>query len=314
MSRKVYRISIVLHALLMLSAGPVLADAPSTARPGDDQWIPSLSVILGFTNTKVDGTVETCEASFFVCNPSISRPADQSQNKLNSITVGGTLQIETPTLPIPHLRPRLFFEGEISHVSSQRRSIAKEGDPSTVLTEPAGSVFPDSAILGQGSETDVDEKNIQYGAVAGISIPVDIGEWRLSIKPSARYLRKKLYFRGIVSNGDRPGVLAQPPPTAVLLLQDETSLDVDAVGPGLEIELAAAEVGSLAASVYVSGGAYRILSDRSVDMQADGFDSEGNIRYFSDWSADIEPWIYRASVGMRIRWIGGRSGWFFLGD
>jgi hypothetical protein len=309
MSRKVYRISIMLHALWMLTAGAALADDPSAPRVGDDRWVPSIALVLGFTTQKHEGSVASCRRGLFFCNIPF-RPFDDGQQNINLLNVGGSILIETPTLPLP-LNPKLFFGGEIEHVSSQRKALAKEADPKTELIEPDTLVFPDASILGQGSATYSDADNRQYGAVIGLSFPVDIGDWQLSIRPSARYLNQKFYFTGIVSDGDRPGVLAAPPPTTVVLLQGSDNLTVDAVGPALELELAAASVKGLAASVYVSGGAYRVLSDRDVFMRTQDTSTPATGVYRGTWTAEIDPWIYRASVGMRVRWVGGPSGWLF---
>jgi hypothetical protein len=236
---------------------------------------------------------------------------------MNLLHVGGSLEIETPVLPIPSLRPRIFVGAEVEHVSSQKRSIAREGDPKAELiypiSNPEDNIFADEAILGQGSATTSDADTLQYGAVVGFSIPVDIGEWQLSIKPSARYVHQEFEFRGIFSEADRPGTIPAPGPTSVTLLQGSEKLEVHAVGPHLEIEVLATQIKSIGASMYINGGAYRVLSDRDVSFQQIGRDNLNTRTFIAFWDAEIDPWIYRAGIGMRIRWLGAKSGWLFGG-
>jgi len=317
MSRTVYRISIVLHALWLLAANSAAAaDSSSDASDDFDRWIPSIGVTMGFSTQEHKGTVDsTKEVAAFgqiFQVPLNERIFDAGQKNLTTIQVGGTVELQTPQL-VPHTwSPRLFIGGEIVHVSSQRRQIAREGDPST-LREPATAIFPDEAILGQGSATTSDADTVLYGASVGVSIPFEVGDWRISIKPSARYLKQKINFTGIVLDADRevfPGL----PPTITVQLYGDDSLDVHAVGPGLEIEVDAARVGSLSASVFISGGAYNVLSDRSVSFSNTVQDNQGEGVYRGFWTAKIDPWIYRANAGFRVKWLGFSSGWLGRGD
>ncbi len=330
MSRTAYPILFTIHAarlilvLLVIAVfvHPATAEADSGSGSAHDRWTPSLAVTLGFTSHKHQGAVESMRMRTgpFPCifgGCAIIRDPDADQKYLNAINVGGQLEIQTPALPIPVLRPSIFFGGEVLHVSSQRRSIAREGDPQPELTEPEGSgAFSERELLGRGSELTSDLDNLQYGAHVGLSFPIQLGDWRLSIKPSARYLKQEVIFSGIVSQGTRglnaDEFVPRDTPTTTILLQASESLDIHAIGPGLEIEIETGGVRSLATSVYISGGAYRVLSDERLDMSATGFDSDGTtFIYDADWTAEIDPWIYRANVGMRFRWTGSSQGWLF---
>ena len=307
----------MLHAVWMLMAAPASADGSSGGRPGDESWVPSLAVVLGFTTQEHDGSVSSCRFAIFSCNQP-ARPSDTNSKNLTLLHVGGSLEVETPVLPVPGLRPRLIFGAEVEHASSQRRSIAREADPRPELIypvpDPENFDFPDSAILGQGSATTSDAETLQYGAMIGFSIPVDIGDWQFNIKPSARYIHQEYTFRGIFSEADRAGDLDAPPPTSVTLLQGSEKLDVHAVGPHMELEVLATQIESFGASVFVNGGAYRVLSDRDVSFMAQGRDNLNTRTFQAFWSAEIDPWIYRAGVGMRVRWLGAKGGWLFTGD
>jgi len=182
-----------------------------------------------------------------------------------------------------------------------------------ILPEPEENTFVDLAVLGQGSTTESDADTAQYGAGIGLAFPVQIGEWRVSIKPSAQYLNQKFHFTGLISDANRPDKLTGHPPTRIVLITGKDTLEVHAVGPSLEIEVEAVQVSSFAASVFVSGGAYNVLSDRDVRFQsitnATG-DPDDTGRFRGTWTAEIDPWIYRGTVGMRIKWLGVSPGWF----
>jgi hypothetical protein len=301
----------------MVLGGSAIAADDARSEWNDDRWVPSVALSLGFTSQKFNGSVSSKRTviGFDIFDV---RPSDQNQKYLNAIHVGGQFEMQSPAISIPYLHPRVIFGGEVYNVSSQSRSIAREGDPQQELGEPDGNnPFSALELLGRGSETTVDMENVQFGAHVGLSFPVQLGDWRVSIKPSARYLHQKLQFRGIVSEGSRgPSDEDSVPrsiPTNVVLLQGKEDSDLHAVGPGLEIEIAAGGVRNLAASVFISGGAYRVLSDQKIRFTDTGRDSDGTpfTTYTGMWEADIDDWLYRANIGFRIKWIGTGSGWLF---
>jgi len=285
---------------------PAAAAEKSTERDGDDRWIPAIAVVVGFSTQEQQGTVSSIDLNDPLSPP---RPANSNDAYTNALEIGGNLELLTPVLEIP-LRPRFFIGGEIVNVSHQRRRIAAEGDPSG-LKPPSNALYPENAILGQGSSTVTDLDNVLYGASIGLSIPLDIGDWKLSIKPSARYLHREITFEGRVMRAYRPFDFG---PTSELVLIDHDSKGVDAVGPGLEIEIEAARVKSLVASFYFGGGAYRVLGDRSIAFSQTRQDSLGQSTYRANWTADLDQWIYRAGLGLRVKWLGLPSGWFGGGN
>jgi len=318
MSRTVYRTSIVLHALWFLATSPAgAADPPSGASDDFDRWIPSLGIVLGFTTQKHKGTVNAAQevAAFGTIFdfPLGDRVPAKGQKNFTSLLVGGTAELQTPQLLPFKWSPRIFIGGEIVNVSAQTRTFAREGNPSK-LQEPDQAIFPSNAILGQGSSTRSDADTVLYGASVGVSFPIQIGDWRVSIKPSARYLNQEFDFYGVVLNAERQGILDNLPPTQTVEIRARKSLDVHAVGPGLEIEIDAARVKSIAASVFISGGAYRVLSDRDTAFSKLVEDNLQTGDYRGDFTAKIDPWIYRASAGFRVKWLGFSSGWLGRGD
>ena len=327
MSRIVYRISFMLHALWCLTAVPAFADTSSGNI--EDRWIPSIALVVGFTAHEHHGeaygfrTLTAFGTTFDVpinntraCEePTNAAPdcelADNDRSQ-NNLQVGGSIELATPPLFDSKWAPRIFFGGEIAHVSAQRRQIAREGDPSE-LREPTVTRFPSESILGQGTETTSDADNILFGASIGLSVPVQIGDWKLNIKPSARYVNQKVNFAGVLLNAERADFIGNGPTTSVSLYGQD-SLNLHAIGPGLEIEIEAVRIQSFAGSVFISGGGYRVLSDRDSSFTTRGTDNFGNDDYSAVWSAKVERWMYRASAGVRIKWLGASSGWLGLGD
>lgn len=324
MPRPAYPSLIKLHTFRILIAGLTMGLTTGLAGQSiaaddekdhmDDRWIPSIAVTTGFTSQRFEGGVVSRIIVFGADSGVPVRPDTFGQQYLNAIHAGGQFELQTPALPIPHVRPRFFFGGEVHHVSSQIRKLALEREPRTELTEPNVTIpYGESAILGVGSQTTVDADNLQFGAHIGISFPVQIGDLQISIKPSARYLKQKLYFTGIVSGAERDQFAPPTDPTNHILTQGSDSLDVHAVGPGLEIEIDAGGVRSLGASIFVSGGAYRVLTEKNINFSSLGFGDNAPpfTAYRGTWTADIDPWIYRASVGLRIKWTGAGRGWLF---
>lgn len=240
-----------------------------------------------------------------------------------SPVAGGRLGLLSPSLPIP-LQPRLFFEGEIAAVSNQKRRVAREGTPTEILQpgpNKAGNFnFTETAITGRGSVTNADIKNRQYGAAAGLFIPFQIGDWQLALKPGARYLRRTLQFDGRVIEARRPNDLTAPPEeTQQIFLSGDEDLDIDAIGPSLELEIDVARWwDDVGASLFVGGGAYRILGDRDVSFSDTTIAPNPNTgapeTFRANFSSEVDPWIFHGSVGLRVRWQGFRAGWLGRGD
>jgi len=321
MLRTVCQTSILLNALCVLvaAATPASANDPANALIDHDRWIPSIGFAIGFTTQQQDGTVFTeheVQCGFFCLEwvPYEDRPFNEGDTAINLLHVGGTYELQTPRLLPMKWSPRLFIGGEVLNVSAAKKSLTREGDPKTSLIEPRGEgeSFVDLAILGQGSTLLSDSETVQYGAIIGLAFPIQIGEWRVSIKPSARYLNQEFTFTGLISDANRVDKLVGFPPTRVVLLTGSDSIDVHAVGPGLEIEVEAAQVEDFGISVFISGSAYNVLSDRHVRFQsitnATG-DPKATRRFRGTWTAEINPWIYRARVGMRFKWLGASPGW-----
>jgi hypothetical protein len=81
----------------------------------------------------------------------------------------------------------------------------------------------------------------------------------------------------------------------------------NAIGPGLELEMDVIRSrGWLGVSLFMGARAYRTLGDRSIEFGATQSYSDilGNDVAFANWEVEINPWIYRAHVGIRFQWLG----------
>jgi hypothetical protein len=308
MSRTVYRISIALMAWFLCVSTASAASDRDESRDGEDRWVPSIALVFGFLTQQQEGNVSSaCLTPSQLC--SAPQPPADNRKYETGLEAGGNIELLAPAFPLP-LRPRFFVSGEITSVSAQNRNVAQVGDPSG-LRSPDAPQYPEEAILGQGAKTSTDLENRLYGARAGFSFPLEIADWQLSIKPAAGYIHQKINFGGAVYKAYRPTDIG---PTREVQLVGSDSSEVNAVGPSLEVEIEATRIRSIAASVYINGGAYRVLTDRSISFSTTAKDSLGLFTYQGNWESKLDPWIYRAAVGLRVKWLGVPSGWLGQGE
>ena len=91
----------------------------------------------------------------------------------------------------------------------------------------------------------------------------------------------------------------------------------NAFGPGLDLEVDVGRFGPIGAALFLGANAYRNVGDRTIDFSA------GPERFFllsnsqgglagdpgsvaeANFRVEVDPWIYRAHVGIRFQWLGG---------
>jgi hypothetical protein len=87
----------------------------------------------------------------------------------------------------------------------------------------------------------------------------------------------------------------------------------NAIGPGLELEMELDRFGSVRPALYLEGRAYRTLGNRGIsfadskqfrDANPANPDPLGQTDYQARWSMEVAPWMYRAGLGFRVRWVG----------
>ena len=213
-------------------------------------------------------------------------------------------------------RPRLFAHAGVGGNFAFEKDVAKAGAPGTLELPDEGLLVPPvgepGVVSGQGSTTSVQPRHLLVSAGGGIAFSFDAWGRRFRIKPSAEYLREEVEVTGVVSGAtiDDPGKLPPNPrdPTFNFFNGSGSERQVfHGIGPGLEAEVDVARNGSLIVSVLVSGGAYRILGDRTVEFSAPLVQTGSGSTIVSPphtatWKYKKDPWSYRAHVGIRLRW------------
>jgi hypothetical protein len=307
----------LLAMLVTLLAGMAVAEPSETegsqvwgsgeVQPRDESelWVPSLAITSGIL-------VEDAEASVV----SAVRDPASGKDTLIGPLVSGSLELMAPAWGDHWGRPRLFAHAGVGGNFAFERDVAKEGAPGTLELPDEGLLVPPvgepGVVSGQGSTTSVQPRHLLVSAGGGIAFSFDAWGRRFRIKPSVEYLREEVEVTGVVSGStiDDPGKLPPNPrdPTFNFFNGSGSERQVfHGIGPGLEAEVDVARNGSLIVSVLVSGGAYRILGDRTVEFSAPLVQTGSGSTIVSPphtatWKYKKDPWSYRAHVGIRLRW------------
>jgi hypothetical protein len=112
--------------------------------------------------------------------------------------------------------------------------------------------------------------------------------------------------------------------TREIVLGAQASQSFNGIGGGLDIEMDVWRVGQFGVSLFLGGRFYRTLGDRTVDLSAeaefpeetrepsaidppfDGASLPANT-FTAKWSFEVDPWMYRAGLGLRLHWLGSQK-------
>jgi hypothetical protein len=293
-----------------------------SVQEGADRFVPSLHVISGLVVHEWEASVdsEICRDCVFPSPAAQAlRPFEEGETRDVTPYMGAGLELMTPELPFAGLR--FFAGGDWAAAFGTERKVAREGDPS-VIGDPApgGSSnlqFREENAIGQGSVLLAEVDHFTYAAHAGISVPFSWRGRAFRLKPSFAWMRWEIETEGRVADAEcfQPAFGAsQCNPNAspngflrpVQMLAD-ASETFDAFGPGLDLEMDTGRFGPLGTSLFVSTRAYRIQGDRKVEFRApvqSYSDSAGNDQTRASFSFEVDPWVYRAGVGIRFQWLG----------
>ncbi|MGE4652750.1 MAG: hypothetical protein AAEJ53_17835, partial [Myxococcota bacterium] len=83
----------------------------------------------------------------------------------------------------------------------------------------------------------------------------------------------------------------------ISLAAPKTSMDMNGIGPGIEVDTDAGRLGPFMATLFAGASAYYFLGD--LDFQAVGVNEYGETANF-DFEAN--RWAYRIQAGLRFRW------------
>jgi hypothetical protein len=247
--------------------------------------------------------------------------------------VGVDVQLMTPRIPKIDILPfdigiRGFVSGEVMAMFPPNRATANEGSLDGLffpeeLKDPVN--YPSSAIGGGGSEVRSEQDTFEFAAAIGISIPINVLNRTVRIKPSFGWLNYRLKVSGRLLhaikddvNGELSGnsptnIGTFGPNTRVIDLQKNLTKNINAIGTGVEVELESGKFGPIGAAVFASIHGYKVVGDRKFKFQssqsfADGTAAGGDgllpDTYRATWEHEIDPWIYRMKVGLRFHYVG----------
>ena len=242
--------------------------------------------------------------------------------------VGIDVHLMSPQIDVlpMNLGPRVFVNGEVMAVFPPERSTANEGSL-TGLAFPEQlrdlTQFPAGAIGGVGTKTTSKADTFEYGAQVGLSFPLDIYGRRMRIKPSFGWLRYTIDITGSLLaalKDDFNGVALDRtygPNSRIIDIEKRISKDINAIGPGIEVELESGQFGPIGAAVFASAHGYKVLGDREFRIRESvtfpgggggpldpGPDGLAEDTYRAEWNHEIKPWVYKLKMGIRFHYLG----------
>jgi hypothetical protein len=117
----------------------------------------------------------------------------------------------------------------------------------------------------------------------------------------------------------------QPGFTREIVLGAQGSQHFNGIGGGVDLEMDVWRAGPFGVSLFLGGSFYRILGDRTLDLSDSAeFDYTEKVRepddnydgtevslpentFTANWSFEVDPWMYRAGLGLRFHWLGSRK-------
>jgi len=258
-----------------------------TKQAGEDRWVPSLAIIGGVTIQQQDGNSD----SFMV--------------DLNSNSTSG----------------------EILPTFAADRDLAVEGNPSCIRgPEPnapcaskpgglSGTSFNAENANGQGSSLITQVDTLVFGANLGVAFPVEVLERQLRIKPSVGWISYEVEADGLVVDAACGDPNSIPPSTRCndflreMTLAASDSQRFNGIGPGVDVEMDAGQLGPLGVSLFLGGRAYAIVGDRDMSFSdTKSYDDQlGTDDATALFEVKVDPWIFRAHVGIRFHYLGNQD-------
>jgi hypothetical protein len=220
----------------------------------------------------------------------------------------------------------------------ERPLLDPNGPPDGPREEYPWTGYSENTILGTGGAMTAEIDTLVFGANLGVAFPFELLGRPLRVKPSFGWIRYKIDVEGRVlkvqcptfagSGGAEttacisfdPDGPSTPPPmqpgfTREITLGAQDSLNFNGIGAGLDIEMDTGRVGPFGVSLFLGGRFYRILGDRTVDLSDSATFPEETVEsvslpastYTAHWSFEVDPWMYRVGLGLRLHWLGSRQ-------
>jgi hypothetical protein len=308
----------------------------------EDRWIPSLAIVSGVVWSDQKASSDTflfqgmsdptppCAAidPRPECRDLMASPASVDGDDRAVVPfVGATIELMSPALPIPS-RPRVFVSAEMLAAFASDRDIALQGNtgcirgpaadaPCAADHDPTDRPFGQESLVGVGTRTTAKIGNYMFGVNLGMAFPVQLGERQLRIKPSVGWFNYEVKAKGKFVQGfcdpenQCVDFLSQQGVRTEGFLRDFTYSGTDkkrfnGIGPGLDIEVDTGRSGPIGSAIFIGGRAYRILGDRKISFSGrqtadDVFGADTSV---TDFEVKVDPWMFRAHVGVRFQWLG----------
>jgi hypothetical protein len=320
-----------------LEAPESAAEPPGPQRDGWHGWVASLAITGGATFQNQDGSGESFLFEDGSPTPVTLQAAVDGDDLVVAPFVGASLEMMAPALPVP-TNPRFFVSGEVLPSFGSTRTLAVRGDPGCIRGPEVGApcakdeqpgerrvspgAFGENFAIGQGTVVNSEVGLLVFGANAGVSFPLQFAGRQLRIKPSAGWIRWEVEGSGLVSDAACSPVtrctdvyaanwMPGDPPVQTGFLRETTltgsaSEWFDGIGPGLDVEVDTGVFGPIGTALFVGARAYAVLGERTISFSATESFSDvlGNDVATADFEVEVDPWLYRAHVGIRLQWLG----------
>jgi hypothetical protein len=317
--------------VLLLVALPSSANAQSDAKPNaksdaksdGDRWGFAGAFEFGIFAHTAKGNIDSTELTGpRVTGPGGGPPLPQfgdlstsvvdpqaSREEVQSMLMGGTLEVMTPELISEFGRPRLFMDVNVSGLITSEVGLARDADPDEMaLPDPRSSGTPigEGAIIGRGSKITVQNQMPQIHAGLGSAFSFEVAGERFKIKPSFVYSRLRYEIYGVTHrpvrlNNDAGLNLSLEDDYRLIILSEEQEEVYHGIGPAIELEYdTASRIGPFDVTLFIKAHASHLLGDLKTRFtQANSEYPDEIVRY--KYSQD--RWVYRASTGVRFRWM-----------
>jgi len=193
--------------------------------------------------------------------------------------------------------------------------------------------FGEDDANGMGTRTSARVDTLVFGASLGVAFPVRVGKRQLRIKPSVGWIHYKIEAEALVVDAacnpvdrctDVSGTELNPKPPPFFIPTVDTgflretiltasgSQRFNGIGPGLDVEMDTGRFGPLGVSLFMGGRAYAIVGDRTISFGADEsftdqISDPGTDVAFGRFKVKVDPWMFRAHLGIRFYWLGSRK-------
>jgi hypothetical protein len=191
--------------------------------------------------------------------------------------------------------------------------------------------FGETDAAGVGMKQNAQVDDLMYGAQIGAAFSFQFRGRQMRIKPSAGWIHYEVDVKGYLVDGtcipvnnctptytDQSGSTVSTQGTfREAILSGSDSGEFDGVGPGVDLEMDTGRYGPIRTSLFLGFHAYYIPGDRDIYFVATRSYSDppetvpptlgafGPDTDVAAWHTRVDPWLFRAGVGIRFQWLGG---------